>query len=194
MKNGAAFALAALVAATPGLARGEDLSVQGKAQTCFACHGPEGRSGTPEVPSIAGQPREFVVRQLHLFHDGIRVDAQMKPVTATLSDKDIDELADYIAKLPPAAPEKPADAAITAAAKPLIETGKCTACHGDTLAGQAQAPRLAAQQRAYLDWQLRAYRDGDRADPDQQMVGVVKSLSNKDIRALAEYVSRLDGH
>jgi len=193
MKKPIALAAAVLAVATPGLSRGEDLSVQGKAQTCFACHGPEGRSGTPEVPSIAGQPREFVVRQLHLFHDGVRVDAQMAPVTSTLSDKDIEELADYIAKLAPAAPQKPADPAITAAAKPLIEAGKCTACHGDTLAGQAQAPRLAAQQRAYLDWQLRAYRDGDRADPDQQMIGVVKPLSNKDIRALAESVSRLDG-
>lgn len=188
--------LSVLCALTAPLAapQAQGLSAQEKAQTCFACHGPEGRSATPEVPSIAGQPREFVVKQLHLFRDRTRNDGQMAPVTAALTDADIDALAAYFAQVAPGSPEHPADPAVTAAASPLLEDRHCAACHGEGLAGQTQAPRLAGQQRAYLAWQLRAYRDHERPDPDATMADAVKALSNKDIRTLADYISRLEAH
>ena len=189
-KNRIAFPLT-LLAAVATSAHAQDAA---QPQSCFACHGPEGNSGTPEVPSIAGQPREFIAAQLHLFRDGGRTDAQMAPMTVKLSDQDIDQLAVYFAKIQPAAPERPADSTITATAEPLLEAGKCAACHGETLAGQVQAPRLAGQQRAYLSWQLRAFRDGKRPGTDEAMGEAAKKLSNRDINLLADYMSRLDAH
>jgi cytochrome c553 len=143
------------------------------------------------VPSIAGQPREFLAAQLHLFRDGRRIDAQMAPMTTKLTDNDIDQLAAYFAKIAPAAPQRPADPVAAAAAEPLLNVGKCTVCHGATLAGQVQAPRLAGQQRAYLVWQLRAYRDGKRSGTDQAMRETAKKLSNRDINVLSDHISRL---
>ena len=183
------IALAALFAALPALASAQEPITP---QSCFACHGPEGNSGTPEVPSIAGQPREFLAVQLHLFRDGGRKDAQMAPMSVNLTDKDIEDLATYFSQAKAGAPQKQPDAAVAAAAAPLLERGKCAACHGEALTGQVQAPRLAGQQKAYVAWQLRLFRDGKRAGTDDSMREATKPLSNADMNVLADYVSRLN--
>ena len=173
-----------------GLRAGEARG-QAKAQTCFACHGPDGRSGTPEVPSLAGQRSEFVAAQLHLFRDGGRSDAQMAPMTVNLSDADIDDLAAYFSQVAPVPPEQAEDPSAAAAALPLLQRYHCATCHGENFAGQQKMPRIAGQQRAYLNWQLRAFRDGKRPGIDASMRDVTKSLSNKDITVLANYLSHL---
>src|SRR5215831_7447170 len=89
----------ALVMLSPAAAHSGALPGEAKAQTCFACHGPNGNSGTPEVPSLAGQQAEFIVTQLHFFRDGGRQDAQMAPTTANLTDKDIADLAAFFAQV-----------------------------------------------------------------------------------------------
>jgi cytochrome c553 len=172
-------------------AHAEALPGEVKAQTCFACHGPDGRSATPEVPALAGQPPEFVVTQLHLFRDGGRNDAQMAPMTVNLTDQDISDLAEFFAQVSPAPPEQTADPAIARASQALLERQHCATCHGETLAGHQLVPRLAGQQRAYLAWQLRAYRDGKRAGINDSMREATKTLTNNDVNVLANYISRL---
>ncbi|PYM17183.1 MAG: hypothetical protein DMD81_10100 [Candidatus Rokuibacteriota bacterium] len=54
-----------------------------KAETCAACHGPEGNSTVPTVPAIAGQPEVYLHWQLMLFRDNRRRDPQMTPLTAS---------------------------------------------------------------------------------------------------------------
>ena len=68
------LAAAVLAAAIPGVApaqdarRGADLA----AQSCTACHGENGRSETADIPSLAGQPEDFITLQMILFREGIR--------------------------------------------------------------------------------------------------------------------------
>ena len=45
---------------------------------CAACHGPQGRSNNPEIPSLAGQPRIFIENQLVLIREGLREVPAMK--------------------------------------------------------------------------------------------------------------------
>ncbi len=182
--------LAMAAALVPLAAQAGDAPGRAKAQTCFACHGPDGNSATPEVPALAGQPSAYIATQLHLFRDGKRQDAQMAPMTVNLTDADIADLAAFFSQVRPAPPAQPPDPTAAAAATPLLAHGHCTACHGESLSGVGQAPRLAGQQRAYLAWQLRALRDGKRG-ADAAMRAAVKPLSNKDINLLATYVSRL---
>ncbi|MDB5378969.1 MAG: Cytochrome, partial [Rubritepida sp.] len=60
------LAAAVLAAAIPGIApaqdarRGADLA----AQTCVACQGDNGRSQTEDIPSLAGQPADFITLQM----------------------------------------------------------------------------------------------------------------------------------
>ena len=62
----------------------------------------------------------------------------------------------------------------------------CSACHGaDGNSAAAIYPHLAGQHAAYLETQLRAYRDGQRKNA--QMSALVQSLSDEDIADLAAY-------
>ncbi len=78
-----------------------------------------------------------------------------------------------------------------AAAKMANEV--CASCHGP--GGRSTAPtfpRLAGQQAAYLETQLKAFRDQTRGDPDAiaYMWGMASQLSDSMIAALAEYFSQ----
>jgi cytochrome c553 len=67
---------------------------------CPMCH-LGGFSGQNEIPRVAGQHYAYVVKQLKDFKARIRTNdaGSMTSVAATLSDQDIDNLAQYIANL-----------------------------------------------------------------------------------------------
>ena len=78
-----------------------------------------------------------------------------------------------------------------AAAKMATEV--CASCHGP--AGRSTAPTfpmLAAQQPAYLETQLKAFRDQTRGDPDAiaYMWGMASQLNDDTIVALADYFGK----
>ena len=56
----------------------------------------------------------------------------------------------------------------------------------------AQFPRIAGQLSEYTSTQLKAFRAGERAnDPNRTMRAVAERLSDREIAALAEYISGL---
>jgi cytochrome c553 len=69
----------------------------------------------------------------------------------------------------------------------------CAGCHGPTGAGMpVQYPRVAGQYAEYLAAQLRAFKDGGRAnDPNGMMRGVAARMSEREIKAVAEYAAGL---
>jgi cytochrome c553 len=78
-----------------------------------------------------------------------------------------------------------------AAAKMANEV--CASCHGPGGRSTTSTfPRLAGQTPAYLEGQLRAFRDQTRGDPDAiaYMWGMASQLSDSTISALAEYFSQ----
>ena len=65
-----------------------------KAQTCQACHGPDGNgTGDEQYPRLAGQHADYLAKALHDYKSGERENPIMKGFAATLSDEDIDDLA-----------------------------------------------------------------------------------------------------
>ena len=44
---------------------------------CLSCHGEDGRSQTPDVPSLGGQPAPYTLIQLFMFRERLRVAAPM---------------------------------------------------------------------------------------------------------------------
>jgi len=162
-----------------------------KAQTCVACHGPAGNSVIPAMPSLAGQPRQFIVTQLIMFREGNRKDPQMSPLAKNLSNADVNDFAAYFSAQPLAplarhtAPDK------AAAGRRLTEQHHCVACHGATLVGQQHIPRLAGQQPEYLRVQLRGFKASTRFDMDGQMSSAAQALTDADIEILTEYLSGL---
>jgi cytochrome c553 len=71
-----------------------------------------------------------------------------------------------------------------------LATQVCASCHGPRGESISPAfPRLAGQQKAYLETQLKAFRDRTRADPMAQayMWGMTSQLGDKPIEGLAAY-------
>jgi cytochrome c553 len=72
-------------------------TVQEKAATCAACHGPNGVSQNPLYPSLAGQYRDYLEVSLKAYKTGARKNPVMAGMAAPLSDQDIKALAAYFA-------------------------------------------------------------------------------------------------
>lgn len=201
-------ALAALTAAA--LLSGE-ASAQGSgkaqgiaAQVCAACHAADGNSIAPANPKIAGQFPEYLNKQLRDFKGqggkkAARESAIMAGMVANLSDADMKGLASFYAsqKLKPAAA---ADKNLAALGQKLWRGGNaasgvpaCAGCHGPAGAGlPGQYPRLAGQYAEYIATQLKAFKDGARAnDPNGAMRGVAARLTEREIQAVSDYAAGL---
>ena len=160
-------------------------------EACLQCHGPDGNSVTPGIPSIAGQPRLFIETQLVLIREEQRPAPQMQPVVKGMKDAEISRLAEHFSKLPakPMA-SGPSDPALMKQGAARAKDLRCGICHTSDFGGQNQIPRLAAQREEYLDSEMRAYRDGNRKGGDTIMAAALYGVSDADIRALAHFLSR----
>jgi cytochrome c553 len=75
-----------------------------KTAMCAGCHGIEGyKTAFPEVynvPRIGGQSPAYIVKALQAYKSGERTHPSMRGIAATLSDKDMADLAAYYATGP----------------------------------------------------------------------------------------------
>jgi cytochrome c553 len=201
---GASFATAALAqapTAKPDLAKAQSIAKD----ICSACHGLDGNSPTPVNPSIAGQPAEYISRQLANFQSGIRANPVMQGMSATLKPEDMKALGIYFSQQKPKGLAAK-DAALVTAGQKLYRGGDaasglpaCAACHAPNGAGIAKNyPRLAGQHPDYTYTQLKAFKSGERgADKDGKdvngriMVTIATRMTDAQMKALAEYTSAL---
>ncbi len=189
-KARAAVAVVILAALIPIAHAGIEEGRQ-KAQVCGACHGADGNSPSPAVPSLAGQPRQFIVTALFMFREGRRKNAIMSPFAEKLSNADFNDLAAWYASQKMAAPTRKAVPDTVALGKSISEKNNCVACHTATLVGQQQMPRLAGQHYDYMLDQLRQFKATTRGDMDGTMTSAAQALTPADIEVLAEYLSTL---
>lgn len=173
-------------------------------QVCVACHSTDGNSVAPANPKIAGQFPEYLHKQLVNFKPQAgkkaeRENAVMTGMVANLSPDDMKNLAAFYAsqKLKPAAAK---DKALAAAGQKLWRGGNaatgvpaCAGCHGPDGAGMpSQYPRLAGQYAEYIEAQLKLFQGGQRAnDTNGMMRGVAARMTEKEMKAVAEYAAGL---
>jgi len=74
---------------------GDAASGQKLSQACTACHGPDGNSASPDFPRIAGQHYDYLVKALKDYKSGARKSPIMAPLVANLTQRDIEDLAEY---------------------------------------------------------------------------------------------------
>src|ERR1043165_3836616 len=122
----------------------------------------------------------------------------MNGMVANLSDADMKGLAAYYsgqALKPAAAADKDLAALgqkLWRGGNPASNVPACAGCHGPAGAGNpAQYPRLAGQFAEYTVAQLKAFKDGARAnDPNGMMRGVAARLSEREMPLGALEVGR----
>jgi cytochrome c553 len=179
--------LVCMMAALPVIAA----SLDERLVLCLACHGEQGQSAQPEVPSLGAQPAFYVMVQLYMFRERLRIIEVMNAVTQGLTDDELRSMADVIAKLPPPRPvEEPGDPARLDRARALIQQHRCNFCHNPDFSGAQQVPRLAGQREDYLVKALREYKDNTRRGYDPAMAEVLYDISDEQILDLAYFLAR----
>jgi cytochrome c553 len=191
-RNLLAAAVLAVAFSTPAAAQDASRGAAiAEARQCAACHGPGGRSETPEMPSIAGQQADFLTLQLVLFREGLRQVPPMMEAAKGLTDTQAEDLAAHFAAQPSAPPADRGarDAALVARGEELAAGRNCGVCHLPSYAGRANIPRINHQREDYLAHTLREYRENIRVGADTQMNGIMHGIADPDIRALAHYLA-----
>lgn len=192
--------------------KGDAAAGQAMAAQCAACHGADGNSAAPTFPKLAGQNAKYIYKQLHDFKSGRRNNALMMPMVADKTDQQMADLAAYFAQQKSGV--NLADPALIAKGERLYRGGNpatglsaCAGCHGPSGKGNnlAAFPKLGGQHADYVKAQLIAFRAAGRDDnTDQKRVNdaakagdqgimqmVASKLSDKEIDALANYISGL---
>ena len=175
------------------------LFAEDKRLICAACHGAHGISVNPQWPNIAGQNSHYFSKQLNDMKTARRDPGTMAGILNTFSEQDIDDLAEYYAKMP---------AAQGVTAQQFLKRGQqlyrggdmsmritaCIACHGPKGTGNNQAgfPQIAGQHARYTIEQLTAFKEKKRTnDLNHIMQDISGRMSKEDIEAVAHYIEGL---
>jgi len=160
--------------------------------TCVFCHGVKGNAVNQLYPSLAAQPAAYLSAQLRGFASGQRVNPNMGPLAQSLSDAEINSLSEYFSRQQASvnAYFKP-DPSLRDLGSQLASSRGCGACHGATMMGHDQFPRLAGQGHDYLLSQFEAYASGARPDATGAMKAISAGLTADDRKAIATYLASL---
>jgi cytochrome subunit of sulfide dehydrogenase len=167
--------------------------------SCVSCHGENGISENPEIPTISGTSAFYFENQLFLFQDEGRpcvadLFAKVEGAAAAdhcalvtdLSEGDIQEIAAHYADQPFQAASQSFDAG-QAEAGAAIHDRSCARCHNEGGGDPADdAGILAGQWIPYLQRSMTDFREGRREQP-ATMEREMQALSDADIEALAAY-------
>lgn len=192
-------ATAAPAAAAPAQVAKPDL-VKGAASfaaVCAACHGADANAVMPTYPKLAQQHPEYLVKQLQEFKAGKRQNPIMLGFASMLSEADMRNVAYWVTSNK-ATPGFAKDKDLLMLGERIYRGGvadrqipACAGCHSPNGAGiPAQYPRLSGQKTDYLVIQLTAFRDGIRNN-SLQMTQVAAKLNDREIRAVADYITGL---
>lgn len=160
--------------------------IEALANTCNNCHGANGVSVGPSMPSIGGLPEAYLKNIMLEWKSGTRFSATMGRLIKGYSDEQIGELAAYFSKKPWTPVAQKFDAKLVKLGKDA--TARCASCHGDKGASEdKETPNLNGQWAGYLELEALKYRDDAVAMPNRQMRNAAKKLSDAEIKAVAAF-------
>ena len=158
---------------------------------CLACHGERGQSAIPEVPSLGAQTSPYLLIQLYLFREKLRLHEIMNEAVKGFTDDDLRSFAEMLSRLPPPPPANEAtDPARMARAQGLVRQYRCNVCHNPDLAGRDAVPRIAGQREDFLVKTMREYKSNQRPGYDASMGDVMQPIPDADILDLGYFTAR----
>jgi len=192
MLHRAALLAVALAASVVPPASGQgDAAIRERAQTCFACHGPNGNSENPEYPVLAGQSWRYIYIELKDFKEGRRKDPAMTAIAAGLERDEMIALGNFFAAQKPLPIAFKADAARVDAGRKVADAVLCPMCHLGGFVGQNEIPKVAGQYPQYIKKQLHDFKAKRRTNDAGNMTSVAGTLSDEDIENLSQYIANL---
>jgi len=91
----AVVSMSAVLITSPAVLAGDAAAGKEKAQSCVSCHGMNGRSTNPNNPNLAGQKKNYLIKSMKAYKTGDRKDAMMSSLMGSLTDADIENLAEF---------------------------------------------------------------------------------------------------
>ncbi|MCS5587512.1 MAG: cytochrome c4 [Porticoccaceae bacterium] len=195
------YGLAVAFLAPPAWADGDAAAGKVKTASCVGCHGSDGNSAIALFPRLAGLGEKYLIAQLRHIKAGERAIVEMTGLLDSLSDQDLQDIAAYYdSQKRQLSGAKKTDSKqgenLYRAGNLKTGVAACIACHSPSGAGNNPAgyPALGGQHAEYTEKQLLAYRRGERDSGTNAtiMQGVAEALSDKEIKALANYISGLN--
>ena len=181
------------------LAQGDASAGRSKAAICATCHGAEGNSELSMNPKLAGQNATYITKQLMDYKSGVRSNQTMSAMVLNLSEQDMLDISAWYSSQQVTL--QGADPKFVELGESLYRAGNkelavaaCSACHSPTGRGNAPAgfPSLGGQHAEYTLQQLKDFRAGVRQNDESSMMRiVVERLTDRELEALASYVSGL---
>jgi cytochrome c553 len=205
MNNQTAVFLLALAAFAPAAQAQDAAAGEKKAAMCIGCHGIPGyQASFPDVhkvPMISGQGAKYIANSLAAYKKGERRHPTMRGISASLSEKDMADLAAYYEKHGASSVKAVADmpaAQPSAEVAALLTKGGCVACHGANFSKPIDAsyPKIAGQHADYLFVALRAYSIEGNSNVGRGnaiMAGQVKQFKRDELKLMAKYIGSLPG-
>lgn len=194
-----ATTMAIIVSTVPAIAEAKDkkpllsgASTEMLAHTCAGCHGPEGASAGPSIPTLGGMSSVYLIEMMEGYKSGEIPSTIMGRLAKGYTSKEFEQMGAYFSKQEYVSVTQKSDSTLAAKGAKLHDK-YCEKCHseGGTNADD-DSGFLKGQWKAYLAAQLMDYQSKDR-EATKKMRKKLKKL-NKDkgadgVKALIEYYS-----
>jgi cytochrome c553 len=168
----------------------DNAAIKEKASVCSGCHGENGISQTENIPSLAGQPDQFIQWQLVFFRAGSRKNDQMQPIAEEITNEDVRNLGAYFAAMTPPTAAEDKDPDLSKKGAQVAVGRRCASCHTDSFAGTKAVARLAGQREEYLVKALHDYKSSQRVGGGgAAMADVAYHMSDEEITAVSHYLA-----
>lgn len=167
-------------------------------QHCQSCHGVRAAgSASKLIPSLAGQRRSYLIKQLADFAESERTATKMHTVVARKEVSEPQEWADLTAYLN-GLPASKSNQTGTGEHLSLGEASYqqwCLSCHSEDGRGDDDGfvPSLRNQHYSYLVQEMRRLASGHRFNVESELSLFLASLEEDEIIGLADYTSRMRG-
>ncbi|HWK52148.1 MAG TPA: c-type cytochrome [Steroidobacter sp.] len=165
---------------------------------CAQCHGEQALgSAASVIPSLAGQRRAYLIKQLADFSELERDSRQMHTVVskpALASEQAWADLSGYLNSLPRTSFPQTGDGRGLELGEAIFQD-QCASCHEQDARGDDDGftPSLRDQHYAYLVRQTRSIASWHRLNVDANLVRYLDSLDTEEATAVADYLSRMRG-
>lgn len=163
---------------------------------CALCHGAKGESAGEDFPRLAAQNETYLAKQLRDFKAGRR-EGFMARMVRDLSEDDIVAVARFYAAQP-APPSSGTKSELSDVGRfvhlrgnPASTVPACKSCHGEDAHGTETLPRLAGQNAAYLERQIREFTQRKRTNDNEIMHVIAERLTELELKAVASYLATL---
>ncbi len=152
---------------------------------CAGCHGNNGISKGPAIPTIAGFKKKYFVKTMKKFKDGERNSTIMSRIAKGYSDDEIEQMGKYYEKLPFVKATQKFDAALAKKGAAFHEE-LCESCHKE----QGQKPKkkglLAGQWSPYIRQELHNFFS-EKRDMSRLMGKRMKKLGKENLEAMVNF-------